>query len=68
MAFYCYTSFLLQIHIVKHLAFSNLNGVCKLQKSVSKSTLSVIYMCYDTKISYSFHLFTMSAAYRIRLT
>lgn len=49
------TSFALQIHVVKHLIFRNLNCGRLLQKAVGKSRLSVVDMRNNAEISYMFH-------------
>ena len=63
VTFNCNTSLALQIHIVKHLTFSHLNGFCALQQSIGKCRLTVINMCYYTEISDILHerirVFTM---------
>ena len=48
-------SFLLQIHIIKHLPGSNLNGMCKLQQTVSQSRLTVVNMSNNAKVAYILH-------------
>ena len=48
-------SFLLQIHIIKHLPGSNLNGMCKLQQTVSQSRLTVVNMSNNAKVANILH-------------
>jgi hypothetical protein len=49
------TSLALQVHIVKHLSLSHLDGIGALKKSVGKGRLAVIYMCYYAEISDILH-------------
>ena len=49
-------SFLLQIHVVQHLAFRHLNGIGKFQQSVCQCRFPVVNMGYDTKVAYILHL------------
>ena len=51
----CNTTLTLQVHVVKHLSLSHLNGLGKLQHSVSQRRLTVVYMCNDTEISDMIH-------------
>ena len=46
---------LLQVHIVKHLALSNFYSLRVLQKTVCQSTFPMVYMGYDTEITYIIH-------------
>jgi hypothetical protein len=56
MAFDGNTPFTLQVHVVKHLALSHLDGVGSLQQTVSQGRLTVVYMCYDAEVPYIVHL------------
>ena len=55
MALDGYPAFFLKVHIVEHLSFSNLNGIGMLKQTVGNSRLSVVYMGYDTEVSYIVH-------------
>ena len=47
-----YAALAFQIHVVEHLPFGYLDGLCLLQQAVGKCALAVVNMCYDAKISY----------------
>lgn len=47
----------LQIHVVKHLTFSHLNGFGIFKHTVSKRRLSVVDVSDDTEVSDMFHEF-----------
>src|SRR5690606_13675967 len=51
-------SFTLKIHAVKYLCLKicTFNSFGKLQQTICQSTLSMINMSYDTKVSYILHL------------
>ena len=49
-------TFALQVHIIEHLTFSHLNGLGKLQHSVSQGRLTVVDMSDDTEVSYMIHV------------
>ena len=57
MTFYCYATFFLQIHIVKHLTACHLDCLRIFQQSVGQCRLAMVYMCDYTEISYVIHLF-----------
>ena len=46
----------LQVHIVEHLPFSNLNGLGALQQTVGQRRLTVVYMCDDAEVADVLHL------------
>ena len=50
------TTFSFQIHIIKHLSFSNLDGLSLLQKSVCQGTFTMVYMCNNAEISYFIYI------------
>jgi hypothetical protein len=49
------TSLLLQIHVIKHLSLRYLYCLCLFQQSVGNSTLAVVDVGNDTKVSYILH-------------
>ena len=49
------TTLTLKVHVIKHLTFSNLNGLGILQQTVGKSRLSVVYMSNDAEVPYILH-------------
>ena len=55
MAFYCDASFALKVHVVKHLSFRHLNGLCAFQKAVGQSALAMVNVCDNAKIAYMIH-------------
>jgi hypothetical protein len=57
MALNGYTTLLFQIHIIKHLALSNLNCLSVFQESVSQCTLAMINVGYNAEISDFVHIF-----------
>ena len=57
MALDCNATFLLQIHIIQHLSFSNLDGIGLLQETVSNGRFTVVNMSYYTEISDVVHEF-----------
>jgi hypothetical protein len=46
----------LQVHVVQHLSFRHLDGLGKLQQTVSQRRLAVVNMCYDAEIPYMVHV------------
>jgi hypothetical protein len=55
MAFDGDTSFLFEVHIIKHLSVRGFDGFCYFQKSIGQGTLTMVNMRNDTKVSYIFH-------------
>ena len=53
--FYCDASFALKVHVVKHLSFRHLNGLCAFQKAVGQSALAMVNVCDNAKIAYMIH-------------
>jgi hypothetical protein len=49
-------SFTLQVHVIKHLSLSDLDGLRELQHTVSQGRLAMIDMRNDTKVPYMIHL------------
>ena len=49
------TSFLLQIHVVQHLSFGDLDSIGKFQQAVRQSRFPVVNVGYDTKVTYILH-------------
>ena len=49
------SSFLLQIHVIKHLSFGHLDGLGKLQQTIGQSRLAVVNMSNNAKIAYILH-------------
>ena len=56
MALDCDATLSFQIHIIKHLSFSNLDGLGLLQKSVCQGTFTMVYMCNNAEISYFIYI------------
>ena len=46
---------LLQVHIVEHLPFCDLDGVGVLQQAICQGRLTVVYVCDDAEITYMLH-------------
>ena len=55
MALDCDTTLALQVHVVKHLAFSYLDCLRTLQQSVGKCRLAVVDVGNNTEIPYIVH-------------
>jgi hypothetical protein len=53
------TAFAFEFHVVEHLLLLilALNGMCDLKQTVCKSAFTVVYVRYDTKITYIMHDF-----------
>ena len=49
------TAFAFQVHIVQHLSFGDLYGMCKFQQTVCQCRFPVVNVGYDTKVSYILH-------------
>jgi hypothetical protein len=49
------TTFLFEVHVVKHLALSNLDGIGELKQAVGKCRLSVVDVCNDAEVSNMLH-------------
>ena len=60
------TTFLLQLHIVEHLALGNLDRVGVFQQAVSQGRLTVVDVCNDAKVSNMFHSNTISNVFCYR--
>jgi hypothetical protein len=50
------TTFTLQIHVIEHLSFGDLDSLRELQHSVGQGRFTMIDMRNDTKVSYMIHL------------
>ena len=48
-------SLFLQVHIVEHLPFCDLDGVGVLQQAICQGRLTVVYVCDDAEITYMLH-------------
>ena len=48
-------SLFLQVHIVEHLPFGDLDGVGVFQQSICQGRLTMVYMCDDAEITYVLH-------------
>jgi hypothetical protein len=48
-------AFALQVHVVKHLSLSHLDGLGALEESVGKRRFAVVNMCDNTEIPNMFH-------------
>ena len=61
MAFNCYATLTLQIHIIKHLRLQVFagNGLGVFKETVGKGAFAVVNMRYDTEIPYILHLETV---------
>ena len=46
------STFLLQVHVIQHLAFGDTYGLGKFQEAVGQSGFTVVNMGYDTEIAY----------------
>ena len=55
----CNATLTFQIHVVQHLPFRHLNGLGIFQKTVGQRRLAMVYMRYDTEISYMVHVMFM---------
>ena len=49
------TAFALQIHVIKHLPFCDLNGMSFFQQTICQSTFTMVNMSDDTEITDVFH-------------
>jgi hypothetical protein len=49
-------TFLLQIHVVEHLPFGDLDGIRALQQPVGDCRLAMVDVCDDTEISNIIHV------------
>ena len=56
----------LQVHVVQHLPFRHLNGLCIFQQTVGQRRLAVVNMCNDAEVSYMIHL-SYNTKYRAKL-
>ena len=56
MTFYRDASLLLEVHVVKHLAFSYLNRVSTFQKTVGNGALTMVDVSNDAEITYMLHV------------
>ena len=50
------TTFPLQVHVVKHLSLSNLDGLSLLQQTVCQGTFTMVDMCNNAEISYFIYI------------
>ena len=48
-------SFLLEVHVVEHLALGYLYGLCALEQTVGQGRLAVVDMGDDAEVAYVFH-------------
>jgi hypothetical protein len=55
MAFDGNATLTLEVHVIEHLTFCYLDGVCPFEETVGQCALAMVYMGYDTKVTNMFH-------------